>query len=123
MKKINLFAVLALAATPAFLHAQTTNYSDVVGYTKQTLNAGSDTIIAPQVFRPAELTAAVSGVTSSGSTATFALAGANLTSNQFVYNSTTQPNTYFVLVTAGNLTGTYFMVASNDASSVTVKIS
>ena len=122
MKKTNLFAVLALAATPAFLHAQTTNYSDVVGYTKQTLNAGSDTIIAPQVFRPAELTAAVSGVTSSGSTATFALAGANLTSNQFVYNSTTQPNTYFVLVTAGNLTGTYFMVASNDASSVTVNL-
>jgi uncharacterized protein (TIGR02597 family) len=39
-----------------------------------------------------------------------------------VYNSSTQPNTYFVLVSAGNLKGTYFMVASNDTSSITVNL-
>ena len=122
MKKNHLIAILALAATPAFLHAQTTSYSDVVGYTSQTLTAGSDTIISPQVFRPAELTSAVSGVSSGASQAVLTLSGASLTSNQFVYNSSTQPNTYFVLVTAGNLAGTYFMVASNDATTITVNL-
>ena len=122
MKKTNLFVALALAATPAFLHAQTTSYSDVVGYTSQTLTAGSDTIISPQVFRPAELTSAVSGVSSGASQAVLTLSGASLTSNQFVFNSSTQPNTYFVLVTAGNLAGTYFMVASNDATTITVNL-
>ena len=94
----------------------------VVGFAKTTLNAGSDTIISPQVFRPAELTSAVSGVSSGASQAVLTLSGASLTSNQFVYNSSTQPNTYFVLVTAGNLAGTYFMVASNDATTITVNL-
>ena len=116
MKKTNLFAVLALATAPALLHAQTTNFSDVVGYTKLTLAANADTIIAPQVFRPSELNAVVSGVTSSSTQATLTLSGVSLTANQFVYNSLTQPNTYFVLVTDGGLKGTYFMVASNDTS-------
>jgi len=43
MKKTNLFAVLALAATPAFLHAQTTSYSDIVGYQKVSVPSGLST--------------------------------------------------------------------------------
>ena len=93
-----------------------------VGFVTTTLAANSDTIISPQVFRPSELTSSVSGVTSNATQATLALSGASLTANQFVYNASTQPNTYFALVTAGNLKGTYFMVASNDASSVTVNL-
>jgi uncharacterized protein (TIGR02597 family) len=122
MKKTNLLAILTLAATPAFLHAQTTSYSDVVGYTKITLAANSDTIISPQVFRPAELNSGVSGVSTNSTQAVLTLSGASLTASQFVYNSSTQPNTYFVLVSAGNLKGTYFMVASNDTSSITVNL-
>ena len=122
MKKTNLFAALALAATPAFLHAQTTSYSDVVGYVQYNLAAAADTIVAPQVFRPAELSATVSGLSSAGSQATLNLTGVSLTSNQFVYNSSTQTKTYFVLVTTGNLAGTYFMVASNTTDSITVNL-
>jgi hypothetical protein len=40
MKKNNLLAILALAASPAFLHAQTESYSDIVGYQTITLPVG-----------------------------------------------------------------------------------
>jgi uncharacterized protein (TIGR02597 family) len=121
MKKTNLFLILTLAASPALLHAQT-SYSDVVGYVKINLAAASDTIVAPQVFRPAELSASVSGLSSAGSQATLRLSGVSLTNNQFVYNSSTQRKTYFVLVTTGNLAGTYFMVASNTTDSIIVNL-
>ena len=47
MKKTNLLAVLALAATPAFLHAQTTSYSDIVGYQKTSLVVGLNPVGIP----------------------------------------------------------------------------
>ena len=47
MKKTNLFAVLALAATPAFLHAQTTSYSDIVGYQTISVPVGLSTAAFP----------------------------------------------------------------------------
>ncbi len=47
MKKTNLFAVLALAATPAFLHAQTTSYSDIVGYQTKTISTGLNAVGLP----------------------------------------------------------------------------
>ena len=66
MKKTNLIAVLALYAAPAFLHAQTTNYSDVVGYQKITLPLGgkaiAPTFIKPYVYRG---NASISGNTAS----------------------------------------------------------
>jgi len=40
MKKTNLIAILALAATPAFLHA-VDSYSDVVGYSKSSFPSGT----------------------------------------------------------------------------------
>lgn len=122
MKRTILATFLGLTAALNFANAQTTSYSDVVGYVQQGLAAGSDTIIAPQVFRAAELVASVSGTTSSGSTATLALSGVTLTSNQFVYNGASQNKTYVVVVTSGTLTGTALMVASNDTTSVTVNL-
>lgn len=44
MKKNNLLAILALAASPAFLHAQTSSYSDVVGFQKISLPVGGKAI-------------------------------------------------------------------------------
>jgi hypothetical protein len=44
MKKTNLLAILTLAATPAFLHAQTTSYSEVVGYQKIPLPYGGKAV-------------------------------------------------------------------------------
>ena len=40
MKKTNLFAILTLATAPALLHAQTTNFSDIVGYQTSTIPVG-----------------------------------------------------------------------------------
>ena len=46
MKKTNVLAVLALAATPVFLHAQT-NYSDVVGYQTAPIVVGLNSLSVP----------------------------------------------------------------------------
>jgi len=116
-----LFLLVASLCLVNFAVSQTVS-TPVVGFTTTTLTAGSDTIISPQVFRPTELTSVVSNVSSGASQAVLTLSGASLTANQFVYSSSTQPNTYFVLVTAGNLAGTYFMVASNDTSTITVNL-
>lgn len=103
------------------LPAQTVS-TPVVGFVTTTLAAGTDTIIAPQVLRPSELSAAVSGVSSTATQATLALSGVSLTANQFQFNASTQPKTYFALVTGGNLSGTYFLVASNTTSGITVDL-
>jgi hypothetical protein len=47
MKKTNLLAILTLAATPAFLHAQTTSYSDIVGYQTKNVGAGLNSLGLP----------------------------------------------------------------------------
>jgi hypothetical protein len=52
MKKLNFTLAILVAAVMAG-NAQSTI---PVGYVTTTLAAGSDTIVAPQVFRPSELT-------------------------------------------------------------------
>ena len=119
MKKLNFFlATLAFAAIS--VNAQTTVNSDIVGYVKQTLAAGSDTIFAPQVQRPVEYTGTVSSVTASGDNATLVCPSASFSANGFQYVAITQPKTYFALVTAGTLTGTTFRVVSNGTGDVVV---
>ena len=119
MKKLNLsLAILALAAMS--VNAQTTVNSDIVGYVKQTLAAGSDTIIAPQVQRPVEFTGTVSSVATSGDNATLVCPSASFSANSFQYTANTQPKTYFVLVTTGTLAGTTFTVVSNTAGELVV---
>jgi uncharacterized protein (TIGR02597 family) len=118
MKKLNVALAILVAAVMAG-NAQSTI---PVGYVTTALAAGSDTIIAPQVFRPSELTGLVSSVTGSTGNATLAVSGASLTANQYQYNSTTQKKTYFALVTSGNLVGATFIITSNDTSSVTVNL-
>ena len=119
MKKLNLsLAILALAAMS--VNAQTTVNSDIVGYVKQTLAAGSDTIIAPQVQRPVEFTGTVSSVATSGDNATLVCPSASFSANGFQYVAITQPKRYFALVTAGSLTGTAFRVVSNGTGDLVV---
>ena len=121
-RKIEFFALSSLFGILGSLSVGQTVSTPVVGFVKTTLAAGSDTVIAPQVLRPSELNSAVSGVSSTGSQATLTLSGTTLTANQFQYDANSQPKTYFALVTAGNLAGTYFMVASNTTSSITVNL-
>lgn len=117
-------ASITLLLTSLAIQAQPTNvsYSDVVGYVKIDLPAGADTIIAPQVLRPAELSVPVTGVTSSAGQATLTIGGTSMINNQFQFNNGSQPNTYFALVTGGNLAGTYFSVVSNTTSAITVSL-
>ncbi len=119
MKKLNLsLAILALAAMS--VNAQTSVNSPIVGYVKQPLAAGSDTIIAPQLQREVEFTGTVSSVVTSGDNATLVCPSASFSANSFQYVANTQPKTYFVLVTAGSLTGTKFRVLSNGTGDFVV---
>jgi len=118
MKKLNVTLAILVAAVMAG-NAQTVT-SDIVGYVQQTLAAGSDTIFAPQVQRPVEYKGTVSSVTSSGDNATLVCLGASFSPNGFQYVSTTQPKSYFALVTAGTLKGTTFRVISNGTGDLVV---
>jgi len=118
MKKTNFsLAILALAAMS--VNAQPVS-TDPVGYVKQTLAAGSDTIIAPQLQRPVEHTGSVSSVVTSGDNATLVCSSASFSANSFQYAANTQPKTYFVLVTTGTLAGTTFRVVSNGTGDLVV---
>jgi uncharacterized protein (TIGR02597 family) len=121
MKKLNLALAILVTAVMAG-NAQTTVNSDVVGYVSQTLTAGSDTIIAPQLLRPSEFSGNVTSVTVNGAKATLGFAVSGLTAGQLQYVAVTQPKTYVAIVTAGNLTGTYLTVDTNGTSDVTVNL-
>jgi hypothetical protein len=118
MKKINLFAVLALATAPAFLHAQTTSYSDIVGYTttvvKGTGSSGSSQYFS---FVPIQLQKdKVFQGPASASTTTVTLTGASLTSGAL--NAGTYP-THYLLLTSGVNAGLASDITSNSTSTVT----
>ena len=117
MKKNQLLAILTLTALPPIVQGQTTSYSDIVGYVKETYNPSSDSIVAPQVERPAELAATVSSVSGT----TFVLSGVTLVADQFKYVAGTQPKTYYALVTGGNLAGTFFTIDSNTSSGLVIQ--
>jgi uncharacterized protein (TIGR02597 family) len=102
-------------------NAQTVT-SDIVGYVNQTLAAGSDTIVTPQLQRPVEYVGAVASVATSGGNATLVCPSASFTPNAFQYVANTQPKTYFVLVTTGALTGTTFTVVSNGSGDLVVAL-
>jgi len=77
MKKTNLLAILTLAATPAFLHAQVTSYSDVVGYQKIDLPYGGKAV-APTFVKPNVFTGAATITGSTVTVASGALTGLSL---------------------------------------------
>jgi len=113
-------SLLALTAFAVPLYSQTSVTTTPVGYVTQSLLTNADTFIVPQLQRPSEFAGTVSSVSTNGSTATLSLAGSLLTANAFQYVSGTQPKTYYALVTAGNLIGTYFTIVSNGVNTITV---
>jgi len=121
MKKTNLFAILALAATPAFLHAQTTNFSDIVGYTTLNVRAKSGSAnafsyISLNVHRPTALRSVVGTKSLNGSGQSVVAVSSSLTANQFAGTS----NKHYVRVTSGVNTGLISEIVSNDTSSITL---
>jgi hypothetical protein len=118
MKKTNLLAILALAATPAFLHAQTTNYSDVVGYqthvAKGRGSSGSSqffSLIPVQLQKPAVYAGTA---TASGTTVT--LDGASLTANSL--GTVGSYPTHYLQITSGSDSGLTTDIVSNTTGSI-----
>ena len=116
MKKTKLFAVLALAATPAFLHAQTTNYSDIVGYQNMTIPVGLSavgiTLLNPDLLKSSVSSVSGNIVTISGQSNV----GALLTAGE----------PYYIEVYGGSLKGDRFDVdtaATISAANGTVVLS
>ena len=111
MKKTNLIAVLALAATPAFLHAQTTSYSEVVGYNTLSFPAGnsvqSATFIKPSIFQGAATSKTSNSLTVSS--ASFGSLG-----------PVSGLPTHYVKITSGAMEGYVLDILSNTSTSVTV---
>jgi hypothetical protein len=93
MKKTNLLAILTLAATPALLHAQTTSYSDIVGYQKVVSAQGFTAVGLPLVK-----TAIVSSTVSSKS-------GNSVTLASPVPAGTVVTKPFYLEVTSGSLAG------------------
>ena len=114
MKNTNLLAVLTLAATPAFLHAQTTSYSDVVGYSN--VNASSGTVLIVPGFVKASAYSGSATISGQNLSATGLTTGALNTSNH-----SDRPNypTHYVEITAGTYEGYSFDIASNTATQIT----
>jgi hypothetical protein len=101
MKKNHLLAILALAATPAFLHAQTTSYSDVVGYETKNLPANTYTAIGINLINPDLLVSPVGSVSSTA----ILVSGS---SNAGALLSSAEP--YYVEVKTGTAEGARFDV-------------
>jgi len=93
MKKTNLLAVLTLAATPAFLHAQTTSYSEIVGYQNTDLPSTGYKGVGISLLNPS----LVSGSVSAKSSAVITVSGASTIGSLL---QTGQP--YYVEVTSTN---------------------
>jgi hypothetical protein len=119
MKKNNLLAILALAASPAFLHAQTESYSDIVGYQKTTLGVGLNPIGIPLLNSDLFKGSAVSLSGSTLSLASVSNVGALLTSGEphylEVYSGALKGDR-FDIDTAATITAANGAVVLNSAS-------
>jgi len=111
----SLAALTGLLATLA-VQAQTVA-TDPVGATTLTLKGGSDTHISLPFHRPVALETQVQSI--AGNIITVP-ASANLSVSQFVYNSSTQTNTYYVQFLTGNKEGMYYTVTANGPANITV---
>ena len=106
MKKTNLFATLALAAAPAFLHAQTTSYSDIVGYQTTSVPVGLSTAGFPLLNSDVVKTSATALSGNNLSLSGESNVGAKLTSGE----------PYYIEVYSGALKGDRFDV--NTAATI-----
>lgn len=113
MKK-NMIAILALAVTPAFLHA-VDSYSDVVGYSKISAPSGTVTIV-PGFVKAAKFAGTVSVSNQSFNVNGFSVGALDATSF-----SDGRPNypTHYIEITSGAYEGYSFDIVQNSANSVT----
>jgi len=114
MKK-NLVAILALAATPAFLHA-VDSYSDVVGYSKYSLSSGQY-IFSPTFVKQNLYTG--SGTVSNKTLAVSGLTTSSLAPSSYNDGTPNYPRAY-VEILSGTYAGVAFDISSVTSNTVTI---
>lgn len=121
MKKTYWILALAFAALSSFLQAQTTSYSDVVGYNVISVPKGSS-LQGVNFVNQTEYVGTVSAVSSS----TVTLSGLSVTANAWALTDgvpETEPANlprYYLDVLSGSLAGYVFDIVSNSTTQVTL---
>jgi uncharacterized protein (TIGR02597 family) len=113
-----LASALLIALAAAAGHAATAT-SEPVGTQSLPLLANSDTYVSLPLHRPAVSIGQVSSV--SGNVVT--LAGSpGWSTNQFVYASGSQSNTYYAFIRSGSKEGNYYTVTANTGGALTLDL-
>jgi len=112
MNKI-LISLTAVAALSVAVNAQTTSYSETVGYLQKTFPSGTSAhgvgFVLGEKFR---------GVASSKTGDSLNVSGTTFTSNQFAPSGNLP--SHYILITSGDQSGLVADIVSNTATSVTV---
>jgi hypothetical protein len=119
MKKTNLLAILTLAATPAFVHAQT-SYTDPVGYVITPIAASTSSGVAkitpfsPVMLDAPNVTGASSGAISAVTSNTITVSSAGWAGNGLSAGQA------YLQLTSGNQNGLVLRIISNTEDTATV---
>jgi uncharacterized protein (TIGR02597 family) len=114
MKKTNLLAILTLAATPALLHAQTTAYSDVVGYMQISIPAGRASLVSFPLGNSAITSGSFSGKSGNVFSTSASLAGLP----NALANRSNEP-AYYAEITSGPNSGLILEIIAKSSGSIT----
>ena len=110
---------LALSVLAAPVNFAATATTEPVGYNTVSMLANSDTYLSVPFQRPAAFIGQVSSV--SGNTLT--LAGSpGWSTNQFVYASGSQSNTYYAFIRSGSKEGNYYTITASGSNTLTVDL-
>jgi len=113
MKKTNLFAVLALAASSFYLHAQSTVSTPIVGFERKSFPAGTTGHGVGFV-----LAANFQGTATSVSASSLTASGASFTANQYA-PSNVLPS-FYIQITSGSQTGLVVDIIGNTSTQLNV---
>ena len=109
-----LFAVFAAVFICVCVSADTTVYTPVYGVSSVSCPANADTFITIPFTRPAEFSGKVQSAAMNGEYLDVVVAGEpHWSANQFVYDSASQRNYYYLKFTSGNLEGAWYNVSIN----------
>jgi len=109
--------VLWISILPCILFAESA--SDPAGFYKLTFLGNSDTIVSLPFSRPPKASGMVDSVAENKVLARGTL---NWISNQFVYASGLQSNTYYIRFESGTKEGSYYPITSNDTNNLTLDL-
>jgi len=113
MKKTNLLAILTLAASSFFLHAQSTVSTPIVGFEKRNFVSGTTGHGVGFV-----LSSKFQGIASSVSSSSLSVSSASFTANQFALSGGLP--THYIQITSGSQSGLVVDIIGNTTTSLSV---